>query len=186
MRFLVTLLMAIAVVSCSSPNKAETKYLVPFDFDNVKTYGFHATNSDYSQRQNMSHATRNSIELAVERHFDRLGFSYAEQDPDIIVGYRLYGVNGTIFNGRKDKVCRDCRPSKQTKKARAQQTGISAIMLDVQSGKTKLSVWRSTYPLSLKGDENSYEFNQELDNAIAEITTKYPTNNRERQVVLSR
>ncbi len=188
MRISAILLLLLSIVSCSNTNKAETKLLVPFDFDSVKTYGFHPLNSQYSQQQNMSHAMRNSIELAIERNLDKQGFSYAESNPDIYVGYRLYGVNGTIFNGRKDEICRDCKPTKPSKKigknSRSSQSTIGAIMLDVQSGKTQLSVWRSTYPLSLKGDESSVEFNEELDMGVAEIIAKYPSNNREQQVIL--
>ncbi|QOL26063.1 DUF4136 domain-containing protein [Thalassotalea sp. LPB0316] len=187
MRYLAIFLLVLTALGCSSPNKAETKYLVPFDFDSAKTYGFHELNSRYSQQQNMSHAMRNSIELAIERQFDKLGFRYAKEQPDIIIGYRLYGVNGTIFNGRKEEICRDCRPSKkELNKARQNQQAISSIMLDVQSGKSQLSVWRASYPLSLKGDENSVEFNREIDKAINEIVAKYPKNNREQQVVIAR
>ena len=191
MRYFIILLWALVVVGCSNVNQAETRYLVPFDFDNAKTYGFHQLDSDYSQKQNMAHSLRNSIELSIERNFNKQGFNFTETSPDILIGYRLYGVNGTIFNGRKEKICRDCIPSeKQRRSASAKNrnkegnTRIGSIMLDVQSGTTKLSVWRSTYPLSIDGDENSFELNEQLNHAIEQIITLYPKNNREQQVIL--
>jgi len=58
------------LLSCSSSRPAFSKYQTSFNFSKVTSYALYNRNSDFTDFQNLSDATRNSIELAIEQGID--------------------------------------------------------------------------------------------------------------------
>jgi hypothetical protein len=187
-KFLITFLCFTGLIlsGCTSP-PAISQYQTNFNFDEVKSYAFYKRNSDFSDFQNISDSTRNSIELAIEQVLDKNGFIYRiEKDADIIVTYHLVNLNSKeLANYNKGVAyCSYCLRGGEAQKGKKQwQTIPGSLIIDVIDPEKKRSVWRSVYDLKVNSDkDNSKEVQLKIYQAIDAMINKYPRSKNARNI----
>ena len=176
-RFCLSLLAVLAINGCSSSISATAKFNGNFDFNGISSYSTFDRNSDFSDFQNISDATRNGIELAIEQVLDDKGFDYqASKDADIIIAYHLINRGKELKTYNQGvKFCGPCLRGGQAKRnKKAWQMLPGSLILDVVDTKKHRSIWRSVFPLSVKQDDNSFEVQEKIYNAINKMMKALP------------
>lgn len=174
---LLLLLAFSTLLGCSNRPSASAKYQTNFNFTNVESYSLYDRNSEFTDFQNMSDATRNGIELAIEQVLDAKGFGYKTIDKaDVVVGYHLINNHKELRNyNRSVKYCRPCLSAgdaKKNKKAWRMLPG--SLVLDLVSRDKNRTIWRSVYPLKIKPDDNSFEIQDKIYQAIDTMVKTLP------------
>lgn len=165
--------------ACSTSRPAITKYRTNFNFSQVSSYAFYDRNSDFSNFQNISDATRNSIELAIEQVLDKKGFVYKiENNADIIVTYHLITKNSKELAKYNQGVnyCSYCLRSGEAQKSKEKfRVMPGSLIIDVLNPDNVNSVWRSVYDLEINFEkDNSKEIQLNIYSAIEAMIEKYP------------
>ena len=145
----------------------------------MKSYSFYESNSDFFDSQNLNHAQRNRIELAIEKSLDSQNFHYSNvNSADIIVTYHLVQKSSRSYNAYNKSVlfCAHClRANSWNKGSTAWQVYPGGLIIDLIDPKNNRSVWRSIYPLNFKVKDNSMEINEKITDAVAAMLSQYPT-----------
>ncbi len=164
---------------CTSFPSAISKYQTGYNFSAVKSYTFYDRNSDFSEFQNISDATRNSIELAIEQVLDKNGFKYRIKDEaDIIITYHLVSENSKELLRYNIGVayCSGClRGGEAQREKRPWKVIPGSLIVDIIDPDKKRSIWRSVYYLKINADkDNSKEAQLKIYQAIDAMIEKYP------------
>ena len=86
------------ITGCSSPKQAAVKYQPIFDFGNLESYGLYGREDEFNDWQPLSHAMRNSIELAIEQAMEAQSFSFKPADSaDVVITYYIVKQNQRTF-----------------------------------------------------------------------------------------
>ncbi|WP_284243876.1 DUF4136 domain-containing protein [Thalassotalea insulae] len=166
-----------AVTSCSGRLPASAKYSRYYDFSAIKSYSTFDRNSAFSEYQNISDATRNSIELAIEQALDSLGYSYqSSEQADILISYHLINKSKELKKyNRGVSFCRPCLTlSDRDNRQKTWRMQPGSLILDVVSRDSHRSVWRSVYPLDIKEQDNSFEVQEKIQTVIKHMLTSFP------------
>ena len=164
---------------CSSSQTAISKYQTSYNFSEVESYTFYDRNSDFSDLQNISDATRNNIELAIEQVLDKKGFKYRiEDEADIIVTYHMFSGNNKEFLRYNKGVtyCSGClRGGEAAGNKKAWKVIPGSLIVDVIDPNNKRSVWRSVYYLKLNAEkDNSKDTQVKINQAIDAMMNQLP------------
>ncbi len=170
--------MLLAIAGCSV-KKSPVIYYNSFDFSQVKNYSFYQSGSAFFDSQNLNHAQRNRIELAIEKSLDSQNFRYSNVDSaDIIVTYHLVQKSAVSYKAYNKSVlfCAHClRANSWEKGSIPWKLYPDALIIDLVDPKNNRSVWRSIYPLNFKVKDNSMEINEKITDAVAAMLSQYPT-----------
>lgn len=164
---------------CSSQPLATAKFKSNYNFSTIKSYSTYSRNSAFGDSQNISYATRNNIETAIEQGFDSKGLMYQTNDKaDVIIGYHLiHNIQDFKKYNQGIKYCDPCLHSGlAVKDKKTWQLVPGSLVLDVVEQKDKRSVWRSVYPLKIKPKDNSREVQEKIQQAIAYMMNTLPLN----------
>ena len=156
------------LVACSN-RIATAKYHHDYDFSLIKTYSIYERNSDFTEFQSMSDANRNRIEIAIEKALDHHGYQYKENDDaQVIIGYHLINRPSDLSKYNKGvKYCDFClHAGEAAKNKNTWKVTMGSLVLDMVHRKNKRSIWRSVLPLRLKEDDNSFETQEKIKQAI--------------------
>lgn len=167
----------IVLLGCSSRPDASARYQKNFNFTNVESYSIYERNSEFTDFQNISDATRNGIELAIEQVLDAQGLGYQTVDKaDVVVGYHLINNHKELRNyNRSVKFCRPCLSAGDAKKdKKAWRMLPGSLVLDLVSRDKNRTIWRSVYPLKIKPDDNSFEIQDKIFEAIDNMVKTLP------------
>lgn len=169
-------LLCISTLShCSSAPPALAKFNPAFDFSSAQSYRVMARNTAFGEIQSMSDATRNSIEIAIEKSFDKLGFRY-ESEADIVIGYHY--INRLSELKKYNKTVKYCSPCLHAGEAsiykKAWEMSSGSLVLDVISQGSNRSVWRSVYALNVKPKDNSLIVQDKMTTAIQRMLLTLP------------
>jgi len=164
---------------CTSSQTAISKYQTSYNFSEVESYTFYDRNSDFSDLQNISDATRNNIELAIEQVLDKKGFKYrTEDEADIIVTYHVFSGNNKEFllYNKGVTYCSGClRGGEASENKRAWKVTPGSLIIDVIDPDSKRSVWRSVYFLKLNAEkDNSKDTQVKINQAIDAMIDQLP------------
>lgn len=168
----IPLALAISVLilfGCSSQPPATAKFKSNFNFSDIQSYSTYSRNSEFGESQNISYATRNNIETAIERSFDSKGLLYQTNDKaDVIIGYHLIqDKQGLNKYNQGVKYCDPCLHSGLAVQDRKSwQLLPGSLVLDIVDQQDKRSVWRSVYPLKIRPKDNSQEVQDKIQHAI--------------------
>ncbi len=176
-RVFLSFLTVFLIVGCSSKPVATAKYHSHFDFGNIESYSLYDRNSKFSEFQNISDATRNSIELAIEQAIEHLGYQYQNpQQADIVIGYHLINSAKELKKYNKGvKFCGPClREGLASADKRSWQMLPGSLILDVVDRHNNRSIWRSVYPLKIKDNDNSFEVQDKIFAAISAMVNTIP------------
>lgn len=178
-RLLCCIILSFYIVACASPRQVNAYSRAGFDFTRVQTYSIYDRNSSFSDLQNLSDSTRNTIEFSIERALESSGFIYKNyQEADIIVTYYMIEANILDLQNYNQEVqfCGYClRVDKTQRKKLTKSYRPGSLVLDVINAKNQSSVWRSVYPLALKEKDNSQEVEEKINNAIHIMMQGYPS-----------
>ncbi|GAW97487.1 hypothetical protein MTCD1_03114 [Colwellia marinimaniae] len=170
-------LLVVSVSGCSSI-KNPVIYYNNFDFSQVKTYSFYRSGSAFFDSQNLPHAQRGSIELAIEKNLDAQDFHYSDLDSaDIIVTYHLVKKQPKDYLNYNKAVlfCAPCLRANAWQKNNIDwHVYQGGLIIDLVDPKRKRSVWRSIYPLKFKVKDNSQELNKKVMAAVNNMLMHYP------------
>lgn len=177
-RLLSCFILLTTLASCSLSNVATTSFRGGFDFSIVESYSTYNRNSAFGDIQNLNDSTRNNIELAIEQGFDGNGFDYKTlQKADIVIAYHIINQNFNqlkLYN-RHVKYCAYCLKAGQaTGKELQSKLSPGSLILDIIDSKNQRSVWRSVYPLNLKGKDNSREIQKKISDAVDSMLQDLP------------
>ena len=178
-QFIFLLLLVVGVSSCSSQPKFKTNYQRSYDFSAIESYSLYERNSAFSDFQNISDATRNSIEIAIEKGFDSLGLVYKRPSKaDVIIGYHIINVPRELkAYDRSVRYCRVCLPEQAGSSTNNKWRNTpGSLIVDVISRETKRTVWRGVSPLKIKDKDNSSDIHQKLQQAITVMLETLPRN----------
>lgn len=180
-RLLSCLALIATLSACSSSKVATTSFRGGFDFSMVESYSTYGRNSAFSDLQNLSDSTRNTIELAIEQGFDDNGFNYKTlKKADILIAYHVINRNFNelkLYN-REVKYCGYCLKAGQASRSDLEaKMAPGSLILDIIDPASQRSVWRSVYPLGFKEKDNSREMQEKINNAIAQMLQDYPKGN---------
>lgn len=174
---LLSLILLILLVGCSGKPTYQTKHANNVDFIALSTYSLYHRNSAFSEYQNMSDTTRNSIEIAIEKAFDKQGWQYkVPEDAQVIVAYHLVERLTELKKyNRGVKYCRPCLPVQVPEKQRnfhAMQPGTLIIdMVDVNHHRT---IWRGISRLKINERDHSLEAQEKIEQAINGLVDAVP------------
>lgn len=185
--FIRCLLFIVFLTGCSSsPEPAIVKHQLPrFDFDAVTSYSTFPRDSKFAEFQDINDALRNTIELAIEREFDRQGFVFKEPDEaDVMVAYQLSGLrvnkkkrNADVHICPEGQVCDKGQKKKGKRKRQARnfEPGLGSLVINLINTENKQSIWKTSYPLDVEAKDNSRDIQEKIEIAIIEIMKQYPT-----------
>ena len=170
-------LLLLSITACSS-KKNPVIYYNNFDFSQVKTYSFYTSGSDFFDSQNLSHAQRSGIELAIEKSLDKQDFEYSELNKaDLIITYHLVKnqPQDYISYNKSVRFCAHCLKANNWKQENNNWSLYpGGLIIDLVDPKRKRSVWRSIYPLNFETKDNSAALNEKVLEAVDNMLTQYP------------
>jgi len=163
--------------SCSSNYTATGKFQSSYNFSSIQSYSIFERNSRFGEYQNVSDATRNGIEIAIEQALENHGLVYRNNDDaDIIIGYHIIDKSKELIKYNKGvKFYRSLLlgESEQDNQKKWNMTP-GSLILDAVSTQHNRSIWRSVYPLKINEDDNSFEVQDKILNAIASMIKTLP------------
>lgn len=203
--FVLVVLFSVLFLSGCASQEAIVRHQAKIDFTKFNSYSLFERESAFTEQQNIGFVLRNSIELAIEKAFNKQGFDYKDpNDADIMVAYVLTGIEVIKpFNSTGSlHICAGCGTSnkkgQQRKKSRKSQSSnsnarqqrtkdqrlmkadeernIGALMIDILDAKTLRSLWKSEYSLDAENEDSSKEVQDKLTLALSEMMKLYPTN----------
>ena len=167
------------IVSCSSLNNTASKYLVRYDFSQIKSYQLVNRESELAELQSLNDVLRNNIEYAVEQQLDSLGLVYSpDSDSDIIISYFVLNNNSKLLKRYNKSVnfCTFCLTMYQSSNGKKQlKMKPGSLIIDLVDRKNKRSVWRGVSQLKIKTKDNSLEVNDKLQQAVADMFNSFPS-----------
>ncbi len=196
------LILSVVLLSACASDQAIIRHQANVDFSEIKSYSIFKRASKFTEQQNINDTLRNSIELAIEKEFDKQGFVYREpEQADVMVAYVLTGIevlkpfnttgkftacpacpsNGRDKEGRQKRSRANANGNQQGSKDRQlakadAERNIGTLVIDILDAKTFRTLWESEYPLNVKSSDNSREVQEKIKQAITEIMKMYPTN----------
>jgi hypothetical protein len=183
-KFLALFFSLFLLTACSSYQDAGVVYHHNFDFSAVKNYSFYERNSSFTESQNLLDVHRNAIEIAIERAMAENHFNYSSlEQADIVVTYHVLNGNRQEYSKYNEAIhfCNHClRASAWQTENKYKEPRFGSLILDIIDPKKQRSVWRSAYPLEIKGEDNSAISNEKIQQAITAMLAQYPNqrNNR--------
>lgn len=176
-RLLLTALLVIFLISCSSHNTSVV-YYNKFDFSIAKTYSFYGSDSDFINSQSLSYAQRSRIELAIEKQLESQSFSYSDiENADFIVTYHwLKGKRQDYLNYNKTVLfCVHClRANTWIQSGDDWEVYSGGLIIDLVNPKNRRSVWRSIHPLEFDAKDNSQVRNDIIEETIHAMLSHFP------------
>lgn len=173
-----TCLLLLAIAGCSA-KKSPVIYYNSFDFSQVKNYSFYQSGTEFFDSQNLNHAQRNRIELAIEKSLDSQNFRYSNVDnADIIVTYHLVKKSADSYKAYNKSIlfCAHClRANSWEKGSIPWEVYPNALIIDLVDPNNNRSVWRSIHPLNFEDKDNSTEMNTKISEAVSTMLSHYPT-----------
>jgi hypothetical protein len=170
-------LCVLMLLGCTSHPPAMAKFKSNFNFSEIKSYSTYPRNSVFGESQNISYATRNNIETAIERSFDSKGLVYQpNEEADVIIGYHLIQNKQDLNKYNQGvKYCDPCLHSGlAVKDKKSWQVSPGSLVLDIVDQQDKRSVWRSVYPLKIRPKDNSQEVQDKIQQAIRAMMKTLP------------
>ena len=173
---LFTLFIAITMLgACSTNNNAV--YHNEFTFSDITSYSIYNRNSEFTDIQSLSDTRRNSIEIAIEKHMERLDFNYKDpENSDIIVTYHILKKDSDykLYN-KAVLFCQQCLQASHWKQGEDKfKVEKGSLIIDLIDPVRKRSVWRSVQPLIFKDKDNSQEINEKISQAVHDMLSQYP------------
>ncbi len=168
----------VLLASCSGRQEPMAKYSSYFNFSAVASYSTFDRNSSFAEFQNISDATRNSIEMSIEQALDAQGLKYqSSEQADIIIGYHLIDKAGELKKyNRGVKFCLPCLQASNHPQQKQHWPMLpGSLVLDVVNVKNNRSVWRSVYPLNIQSQDNSFEVQDKIMTAISVMLSTMPS-----------
>lgn len=169
--------MSYLIAGCTNNSSATAKFKSSFNFSTIKSYSTYERNSVFGEFQNISDATRNSIEIAIEQAFEFRGLQYKSNDKaDVIIGYHLINIPKEMKKYNKGvKYCDPCLHSGlAVKNKKTWKVLPGSLILDVVHQEKKRSIWRSVYPLNIKPKDNSHQVQEKIQLAIGTMMQALP------------
>lgn len=163
------------LVGCVSADKSLNHFQGSYNFSNIKHYTTYQRNSKFNDYQNLSHANRNSIEMAIEQALDQRGLDYTDlAQADVIITYHYVGGDMRELSAYNKgvKYCYHCL--QKISKQGAKKVLRGSLIVDVLDKKQERTVWRGTYPLAIKLKDNSKEVHEKVATAINYLIAKLP------------
>lgn len=179
-KFSVLLLLIIVMIQgCAERPKVDTRFRGNFDFSAIESYSLYERNSSFSEFQNISDSTRNSIEIAIEKALDKQGYIYKNpEEADVIVGYHIVNkpVDLKRYNAgvRYNKYRLQAGAIDSANKAKHLNTVAGSIILDLVDTRKKQSIWRGVGAMAIDEDDNPREVQQKIHAAIALLLMELP------------
>jgi len=178
-RILIFIFVSLSLFLSACSNKAATaKYRSSFNFSSLENYSTYDRNSPFSEFQNISDITRNSIEIAIEQTLDKKGYQYMQvEDADVVVTYHLINRNNQELReyNKGIRYCQWClKGGSEEINSRHWQMNSGSLIVDFVDTKDNRSVWRSVYPLSIKEKDSSFEIQEKIVSAISSMMSKLP------------
>jgi hypothetical protein len=178
-RLLIFTFVSLSLFLSACSNKAATaKYRSSFNFSSLENYSTYDRNSPFSEFQNISDITRNSIEIAIEQTLDKKGYHYMHiDDADVVVTYHLVNNNNKELReyNKGIRYCRWClKEGSEEVNTRHWQMNSGSLIIDLVDTKDNRSVWRSVYPLRIKEEDSSFEVQEKIISAISSMMSKLP------------
>jgi len=178
-RILIFIFVSLSLFLSACSNKAATaKYRSSFNFSSLENYSTYDRNSPFSEFQNISDITRNSIEIAIEQTLDKKGYQYMQvEDADVVVTYHLINRNNQELReyNKGIRYCSWClKGGSEEINSRHWQMNSGSLIVDFVDTKDNRSVWRSVYPLSIKEKDSSFEIQEKIVSAISSMMSKLP------------
>lgn len=176
------LFVTIVIQGCASKPKVDTRYRGDFNFSTIDSYSLYDRNSSFSDFQNISDSTRNSIEIAIEKALDAQGYVYSEPaQADIIVAYHIVSIPRELKRYNAGVRYSKYRLQAQNKTNQSNSKGISSppgsIILDLVETNKQRSIWRGVSPLAVKEKDNAREVQQKIHLAISQLLGELPNRN---------
>lgn len=176
---LVIILLSLVVLqSCSVKSTAFSRMKKNFDFSKVNSYSTFERDSNFTDFQNISDATRNSIELAIEQAFDQQGLQFKRQsDADVVIGYHLISDNFKELKAYNKgvKYCKLCLKWSGGEQSTPEWLLLpGSLIIDVVEPQHNRSVWRSVLPLKFSSKDNSYEQQVKIRSALNAMLKQFP------------
>ncbi|MFD2165296.1 DUF4136 domain-containing protein [Thalassotalea euphylliae] len=169
--------LTLLIVGCSSPKQADVKYQPIFDFGNLESYGLYGREDEFNDWQPLSHAIRNSIELAIEQEMEAQQFSFKPADSaDVVITYYIVKQNQRTFRAYNQGVnyCSYCLTNtKSGKKEERLRIVPGSLIIDAVKPKNRRSIWRAAYPLRIKEKDNSAQINEKVKEAVSIIIKQF-------------
>jgi len=149
-----------------------------FDFKQVRTYSTYDRNSLFSEAQNISDITRNSIEIAIDKAMLDQDLTYNPPgNADIMVSFHII-KNNSLENSEYNKAVLFCdyclRANSWYTEGKELRVELGSLVLDLINPKNKRSVWRSVYPLDIEEKDNSRKENEKILQAVKRMLLNYP------------
>ncbi|WP_074499485.1 DUF4136 domain-containing protein [Thalassotalea sp. PP2-459] len=165
------------LIGCSIKPTYQAKHANNVDFFALSMYSLYDRNSVFSDYQNMSDTTRNSIEIAIEKAFDAQGWQYKSPDnAQVIVAYHLVDRLAELKKyNRGVKYCLPCLPvqvpEKQNRHQVMQPGTLILDMVDVNHNRT---IWRGVSRLKINERDHSLEAQDKIEQAIIGLLDTVP------------
>ena len=178
--FIVIAITTLLVGCTAGPASVQAKYQPLFSFADVASYGLYNRNEAFNDYQSLSDAFRNDIELAIERTMDEKGYQFKDQEQaDVILTYYWLKQDMREFKAYNHGInfCSYClNHSGSNSKADRLKIRPNTLIIDALNRKTKRSVWRSYYPLTIKEKENSQQTQAKIRQAVTIMLDKFGKN----------
>jgi len=167
--------------ACSVNTTAYSRIKKNFDFSKINSYSTFERNSLFSDFQNLGDATRNSIELAIEKIMDQRGLQYKKQkDAHVVIGYHLITRNFKELKAYNKgvKYCKLCLKWSDNKQKDQKWLLLpGSLILDVVDPIYNRSIWRSVLPLKIEAKDNSNDKQIKIRTALDLMLKQFPSNN---------
>jgi len=168
------------LTACSVNNSAFSRVKKSFDFSSIHSYSTFERNSVFSDFQNISDSTRNSIEIAIEQAFDAKGLLYKNpNNADVVIGYYLITENSNelVEYNKGMKYCRVCLKWSVDYGNNPEWLIVpGSLVLDIVSMENNRSIWRSVYPLKITEKDNSNDIQLKTNSALNIMLKQFPNN----------
>ena len=167
------------LMSCSQQINAKIRFNPNYNFQQIKSYGLFSRSSSFAEIQNLTDATRNTVEMTIEQMFDQQGFVYQEvEQADVIISYYLIDNNYQELKQYNNKVkyCLPCLRGGENYTTRPWLNIPGHLIIDILDGQSQSSVWRSVHPLQIQGADNSQEKKTKMNQTIGLMLNQFPNN----------
>ncbi|WP_286233767.1 DUF4136 domain-containing protein [Thalassotalea sediminis] len=174
---LVWVLLLLLLAGCSGKPLYQAKHAHNFNFSGLSSYSLYNRNSDFTEYQNMSDTTRNSIEIAIEKVFDRQGWTFKAPDSaDIIVTYHIVNLQSELnLYNRGVKFCRPCLPVKHPQDQPYFSAALpGTLILDLIDVNSNRTMWRGMSRLKINDHDHSIDVHEKVERAVTTLVGTIP------------